>query len=76
MAPFSNWDHLVVVLDVFTVGGIRESGDCQVTFSLGFLISQMRLKVDPVWKTKYLTWGRIIGFESSVLFIFPVETKN
>jgi len=74
--PLSDWDHAVVVLDLFTAGGIREFGDSQVMFPLDLFMSQVRLKVDPVWKTKYLTEGRIIGLKSPVLFIFPVIKTN
>jgi len=40
--------HLVIDFEALTAGGIRESGNCQVTFSIDLPASQTSLKVDPV----------------------------
>lgn len=45
-------------------------------FPFDLFISQVRLKVDPDWKTKNLTKGRIIGLEFSAWHIFAIQSKT
>jgi len=39
--------HVVLDFEVLTAGGILESGNCQVTFPIDPLVSQVNLKLDP-----------------------------
>jgi len=39
--------HVVLDFELLTAGGIRESGNCQVTFPTSMPVSQVSLKVDP-----------------------------
>ena len=81
MKPFSAFVNIVfhvekdIQIENEVSGGLNDSGDSQVMFvplDLLFSISQVRLKVDPDWKTKYSTEGRMTGMKSAslVLLVF------